>query len=96
MLLLYLILKPDICGDIDLITFYYPKPYSLWVFSCKLLQCFPVTLTLEYIRSRGSTSWSVQNYIVAICDSCKDCILAYKIGNQNTHNKTQGKKSSAV
>ena len=89
-------MKPDVCGDIDLITLYYLKPYLVWVFSCKLLQCFPLTLTLEYIRSRGSTSSSEQNYIVAIYDSCIDCILAYKIGNQNTHNKTQGKKSAIV
>ena len=46
------------------------------------MQYFPLILTSEYIRSRGSTSSAEQNYIVTIYDSCKDWILAYKIGNQ--------------
>ena len=79
---LRVILKPDVWGDIGLITLYYLKSYAVWVFSCKLLQYFPLALTLEYIRSRGSSSSAEQNNIVTIYDSSKDCILAYKIGNQ--------------
>ena len=45
------------------------------------MECFPLTLSLEYILSKGSTSSAEQNYIVTIYDSCKDWILAYKIGN---------------
>ena len=59
-----------------------PKIYSVWVFSCKLMQCFPLTLTSEYVSSKGSTSSGEQNYIVTIYDSCKDWVLVYKIGNQ--------------
>ena len=59
-----------------------PKIYSVWVFSCTLMQCFPLTLTLEYIRSRGSTSSVENNYKETTYDSCKDWLLAYKTGNQ--------------
>ena len=82
MRLLRIILKPDVCGDIGLITLCYLKSYLVWVFSWKLLQCFPLSLTLEQIRSRGSTSSAEQYYIVTIYYFSKDCILAYKIGNQ--------------
>ena len=56
------------------------KFYWVWLFSCKLTQCFPHTS--KCIRSRGSTSSTEQNYIVTIYDSCKDWILVYKIANQ--------------
>ena len=59
-----------------------PKIYSVWVFFCKLMQCFPLTLTSEYICSRDSISSGEKNYTVTICDSCKDSILVHKIGNQ--------------
>ena len=59
-----------------------PKIYSVWVFSCKLMQCFPLTLTSEYSPSMGSTSLAEQNYIVTIYNSCEDWILVCKTGNQ--------------
>ena len=80
--LLRVILKSDVCEDIGIITLYYQKSLSVWLFPCKLLQCFPLTLTLKKIRSRASTSSAEQDYIVTTYDSCKDCILACKIGNQ--------------
>ena len=52
--------------DIGKITLFYLKSYSVWVFSCKLLQCFQLTLTLKHIRSKGSTSSAEQNYIVTM------------------------------
>ena len=81
--ILRVILKPDVCGDISLITIYYIKSFSVWVFfSGKLLQCFPLNLTLEHIRSRASTSSAEQDHIVTFYDSCNYCILACKIGNE--------------
>ena len=78
--LLPVILKPDVCRDIVLITLYYLKFIRNGYFPVRWCSVFH-SLLLQIIYVQGTNS-AEQNYIVTIYDSCKDWILAYKIGNQ--------------
>ena len=73
-------MKLDVCEDIVLITLYFLK--VIWH------GCFPVTWCSVFhcIKLQESTHYVQgvlqENYLVTIYNSCKDWILAYKIGNQ--------------